>query len=132
MTELRTAWLRAVHAGTEAEATTDTPSPRLASLLTFLGPVALASIWTCDAIEAIGPLAGVLCQVADAGPLPGTQLAALAAGITHTLAGVFEATRPGDDRPWLAVQVADGGEFVVATRSRALLDDLLRRFRVRA
>jgi hypothetical protein len=53
----------------------------------------------------------------------------LAAGITDTRGGVFEATRPGDDRPWLAVRAGAGGHLVVATRSRALLDDLRRRFR---
>ncbi len=118
MSELRVAWRRAVDAGT------DLKGRSLSDLLAFLGPAAEASDWTCDAVAAIGPLADELRQEAGAGPIHGNVLAGLAAGITRTTDGVFEATRPGDDLPWLALRATDGGQFVVATRSRALLDDL--------
>jgi len=104
MTQLRVAWRRAVGPGTDGD------GPGLSDLLAFLGPAVAASDWTCDGAEANGPLADELRHDARAGL-------------------IREATRPGDDGPWLAVQVADGGQFVVATRSRALLDDLRQRFR---
>ena len=113
-------------AGAGADASPN--GPGLADLLALLGPAGELSAWTCEEVEAVGPLAADLRQMAGSGPLPGTHLAELAAGITHTLGGVFEATRPGDDGPWLALHIADGGCLQVATRSRALLDDLRRRF----
>lgn len=123
MIPLRVAWRRAVGADAEAD------GPSLSDLLTSLGPAAAASNWMCDGIEATGPLADHLLLEAASGPVLGTILVALSIGITRTLRGVFEATRPGDDRPWLSVRVADGGQFVVATRDRALLDELRSRFR---
>jgi hypothetical protein len=129
MTELRTAWRRAVTAAAVAEPPSDGPGPDLAALLAAMGPVAAASVWTCEDVEALGPLAAELRHEAAAGPIAGRRLAELAAGITRTTSGVFEATRPGEDGPWLAVRAGEGSHFVVATRSRALLDDLRRRFR---
>jgi hypothetical protein len=116
------AWRRAVD-GDRADGT------GLSDVLVLLGPAAESSSWDCDGVEAVGPLADGLLQEADAGPVPGALLTELAAGITCMVGGVFAATRPGDDRPWLTLRVSDGGQFVVATRSRALLDDLRRRFR---
>ena len=129
MTQLRTAWRRAVTAAAAAEPPADGPGPDLADLLAVAGPAAAASVWECEGVEALGPLAEELRHAAAAGPIDGTRLAELAAGITSTLDGVFEATRPGDDGPWLALRAGEGSHFVVATRSRALLDDLRRRFR---
>lgn len=124
MTSLRTAWRRAVTA-VPAGPTADA----LGELLAFIGPDAGTSHWTCDEVEAVGPLAAEFQREAEAGPIPGVRLAELAAGITDTLGGVFEATRPGDDRPWLALRADAGGQLAMATRSRALLDDLRRSFR---
>ena len=124
MTQLRTAWRRAVTAAVGPIA----DGPGLADLLAFLGPAAAESDWTCDAVETRGPLADELRREAEAGPILGHRLAELAAGITHVSDGTFEATRPGEDRPWLSLRAGDGGPFVVATRSRALLDDLRHRF----
>ena len=104
------------------------PAPDLAALLALAGPDAARSDWTCSAVECFGPRADDLRRAADAGPVPGWRLVELAAGVTPAIDGVFEATRPGDDRPWLAVRAIDGCYFVVVTRSRALLDDLRRRF----
>jgi len=42
---------------------------------------------------------------------------------------VFEATLPGEDRPWLVLRSIDGCYFVVVTRSGPLLADVRRRFR---
>ena len=123
MSRLRVAWRRAVDACAHAN------RPGLAEVLTLLGPAAAASDWTCDGLDAAGPLAIDLLLETNAGPIHGTTLAELSTGITLTLAGSFEATRPGDDRPWLALRVIDGGEFEVATRSRALLDDLRKSIR---
>jgi hypothetical protein len=123
MSRLRVAWRRAVDACAHAN------RPGLAEVLALLGPAAAASDWACDGIEAAGPLADDLLLETNAGPIRGTALAELSAGITHTLAGSFEASWPGDDRPWLALRVIDGGEFEVATRSRALLDDLRKSIR---
>jgi len=129
MTQLRTAWRRAVTAAAVAEPAPDGPGPDLADLLAVAGPAAAASVWECDGVEAVGPLAGALRLESAAGPIDGTRLAELAAGITATLDGAFEATRTGEDGPWLALRAGAGSHFVVATRSRALLDDLRRQFR---
>jgi hypothetical protein len=129
MTLLRTAWRRAVTAAAAAEPAPDGPGPDLADLLAAAGPQAAASLWECEGVAALGPLAGALCHEAAAGPIGGPRLAELAAGVTSTLDGVFEATRPGEDGPWLALRAGAGSRFVVATRSRALLDDLRQRFR---
>lgn len=123
MSQLRVAWRRAVDACAHAN------RPGLSAVLALLGPAAAASDWICDGVEALGPLADELVLEADAGPIHGTVLAELSTGITHTFAGAFEATRAGDDRPWLIVRIADGGAIEVATRSRELLGDLRRRFR---
>ena len=127
MTPLRTAWRRAVTVA--AEPTSGDQAPGLAELLAYLGPDAAASDWTCDAVGAIGPSADTLRREAEAGTIPGARLVELAAGITSITAGVFEATCLGEERPWLAPRAGEGGHFVVATRSRGLLDDLRRRFR---
>jgi hypothetical protein len=128
MTELRTAWRRAVTAAAVAEPPSDRPGPDLADLLGVAGPEVQASVWECEGVEALGPLAGELRYEARAGLIDGTRLAELAAGITCTVDGVFEATRPGEDGPWLALRANSGSHFVVVTRSRALLDHLRRRF----
>jgi hypothetical protein len=125
MTQLRTAWRRAVDA---AVADPAGGGPDLAGLLALLGPDAAASAWACEGVEAAGPRADELRDEAAVGPIAGARLAELAAGLTHTFDGAFAATRPGEGRPWLALR-ADGGHFAVATRSRALLADLRRRFR---
>lgn len=125
MTPLRTAWRRAVTVA--AEPTADGPGPGLADLLAFLGPDAAASDWSCDDVAVDGPAAADLRREAAAGPIPGGRLVELASGITSITGGAFEATCPGEERPWLAVRAGDG-HFVVATRSRGLLDDLRRRF----
>jgi hypothetical protein len=117
MSELRVAWRRAVDVA-------DAHGPGLSEVLTLLGPAVETSSWDCNGVEALGPLADGLRREADAGPIPGSLLAELATGVTRTVGGVFQASRAGDDGPWLTLQVSDGGEFVVATRSRALLDDL--------
>ena len=97
-------------------------------LLALVGPDADASTWTCDEVECAGPAADDLRRAAAAGPISGTQLAKLAAGITRTQDGLFEATRPGEDRPWLALRAVAGSNFIVATRGRDLLDRFRRRF----
>src|SRR5687767_3014640 len=125
MTPLRTAWRRAVTV--PADPTADGPGPGLADLLAFLGPDAVASDWTCDEVEASGPAADDLRRSAGAGPVPGGRLVEMAGGITSITGGVFEAMCLGEERPWLALRAGDG-HFVVATRSRGLLDDLRRRF----
>jgi hypothetical protein len=76
------------------------------------------------AVNAEGPCP----RLADVLALLGPDAASFEWTCDAIEARVFEATRPGDDRPWLAVRVSDGGHLVVATRSRALLDDLRRRF----
>jgi hypothetical protein len=122
MNQLRVAWRRAV------DADTDAGGPALADLLAFFGPAANASNWTCDVVEAVGPLADERRQEAETGSIPGTLLMELAAGINDTAGRAFAATWPGDDGPWVALRAFTGGQFVVATRSRALLDDLRVRF----
>ena len=125
MTPLRTAWRRAVTVA--AEPMSGGPAPSLADLLAFLGPDAAASEWLVDEVEATGPQAHDLRRAAAAGPIPGARLVELAAGITSITGGGFEATCFGEERPWLAVRAGEG-HFVVATRSRGLLEDLRRRF----
>src|SRR3954469_23007792 len=98
MTQLRTAWRRAMTAAAVAEPPSDGPGPDLAALLAVAGPEAEASAWSCEDVEADGPLAAELRREA-AGPIDGQRLAELAAGITRTTGGVFEATRPGEDGP---------------------------------
>jgi hypothetical protein len=120
MTQLRTAWRRAVET-----APTDID---LGEVLALFGPAGRDSEWTCDDIEALGPSTVELRHEASAGPMSGTRLSALAFGITHVSDGVFEATQPADDRPWLAVRVIGRNQFAVATRNRRLLEDLRRRF----
>ena len=129
MTPLRTAWRRAVTV--PAEPRPDGPAPGLADLLAYLGPDAAASDWACHDVEAHGPAADDLRREADAGPIPGHRLADLAGGIRSMTGGGFEATCFGEERPWVALR-AGAGHFVVATRSRGLMDDLRRRFGDRA
>ena len=117
MTRMRTAWRRAVDAGSG-----DT-YPALADLLALAGPDAATSDWTCDDLDCEGPAADDLRRE-SAEPIPGARLAELAAGLTRVVEGVFEATRPGEDGPWVALRAVDGTHFVVATRSRVLLDGL--------
>ena len=123
---MRTAWRRAVDAGPDDGS--GGTCPTLADLLALAGPGAWASDWTCEDVECEGPSADDLLREA-AGPIAGPRLAELAAGISRVVSGVFEATRPGEGGPWLALRAAGGAHFVVATRSRALLDDLRQRFR---
>ena len=125
MTRMRTAWRRAVDAGPDDGS--GGTCPTLADLLALAGPDARTSDWTCEDVACEGPAADDLCREA-AGPIAGPRLAVLAAGITRVLSGVFEATRPGEGGPWLALRAMDGTHFVVATRSRALLDDFRRRY----
>jgi hypothetical protein len=125
MTPLRTAWRRAVTVA--AEPRSGGRAPTLADLLAFLGPDAAASDWECHEVEAAGAGADDLRREADAGPVPGRRLAELAGGLPSITGGVFEATCLGEERPWLALRAGDD-HFVVATRSRGLLDDLRRRF----
>lgn len=122
MTQMKTAWRRAVHTETERSC------PTLAGLLAQIGPDAEASAWDCDNLDCVGPLAADLQREAVAGPIAGDRFVELAAGIDRVHDGIFEATRPGDDRPWLALRAADGDRFIVATRSRGLLDQMRRQF----
>ena len=130
MTQLRTAWRRAVETVALADQHADPACPTLAELLAYVGPEAESSDWTCNEIECMGPLADELCRDGDAGPVAGPRLLELADGLTHVLSGTFEANRPGDERPWLALRAVAGTHFVVATQSRALLDELRRRYEV--
>lgn len=122
MTHMRTAWRRAV-------TTVEPPpaGPGLAELLAVLGPAGATSAWTCEDVEATGPLADDLMCEAAVGPIPGPRLAELAVGIEEVRSGRFQGARP-DDRAWVMVRVDEGGPLAVATRNRALLDDLRRRF----
>ena len=108
--------------------TTDGEPPDLTELLALVGPAGEASLWTCDDLEALGPSAAELRLEASAGPIPGRRLAELAADVDILSDGTFEATRPDDDRPWLAVRVIGANQFAIATRSRRLLDELRSRF----
>ena len=126
MTSLRTAWRRALTVASE-------PAPRglapgLSDVLALIGPDAIASDWLCNDVEARGPSANDLRREAELGVIPGARLLELAAGITVTIGGGFEATFLREDRPWLALRAGESGHFVVATRSRGLLDDLRQRF----
>ena len=100
----------------------------LADLLALAGPDALASSWSCEMVECFGPGAGEMHRAADAGPIAGVRLAELAAGVTQTIDGEFEATSPGEDRPWLVLRCIDGCYFVLVTRSAPLLAAVRRRF----
>src|SRR4051794_14357713 len=100
MTRMRTAWRRAVDAGPDdGSGGTCPPLPALRALA---GPDARASAWTCEDGECGGPAADGLRREA-AGPVAGPRLAELAGGITRVVSGVFEATRPGEGGPWLAL-----------------------------
>jgi hypothetical protein len=124
---MRTAWRRAVDAVAAADQGPAT-APGLADLLALIGPDAENSEWTCEDVECDGPSADDLLHEAT-DPIAGPRLIELAAGVTYTRNGLFEATRPGEDRPWLALRAVDETHFVVATRSRALLDAVRRRYR---
>jgi hypothetical protein len=126
MTGMRTAWRRAVDA--RAGDGSNGARPDLADLLALVGPDAGTSDWACEHVECEGPSADDLRRE-SAESIGGIRLTELAAGISRTHGGVFEATRPGEAGPWLALRAVDGTHFVVATRSRALLDDLRRRYR---
>ena len=97
-------------------------------LLAVIGRAAEDSLWTCDDIDALGPYAAELRLEAAVGPIPGSRFVELAAMTTQIWDGVFEAVRPGDDRPWLVIHTIGTDRFAVATRSRRLLGDLRRRF----
>lgn len=101
----------------------------LADLLALAGSDALTSSWSCEMVECLGPGAEELRRVAEAGPISGSRLAELAAGVTQTIDGVFEATLPGEDRPWLVLRCIDGCYFVLVTRSAPLLAAVRERFR---
>jgi hypothetical protein len=120
MTQLRTAWRRAVE--------TIAADVDLAELLALFGPVGEDSQWTCDDLDAHGPLAIELRQEAVDGPIAGSRLTQLVTGITLTSDGTFEAIRFGEEWPWLAMRVIGPNQFAVATRSRRLLDELRQRF----
>ena len=68
-------------------------------------------------VECLGPGAVELHQAVEAGPVAGTRLAELAAGVSQTIDGWFEAFLPGEDNAWLVLQCIDGCYFVVITRS---------------
>jgi hypothetical protein len=101
----------------------------LADLLALAGPDALASSWSCKMGECFGPGAKDLYEAAEVGLVSGVRLAELAANVTQTIDGSFEATLPGADRPWLVLRAIDSSYFVVVTRSEMLLAELRRRFR---
>ena len=102
----------------------------LADLLALAGTEGHASIWTlAGVIEALGPRAEELQLAADAGSVSGARLAELAAGVTQTIEGTFEATRPGESRPWLVLKSIDGCYFVVISSNRDLMSQVRRRFR---
>ena len=101
----------------------------LADLLALAGPDALASSWSCKIVECLGPRADEIHRAAESGSVKGARLAELAAGITQTIDGVFEATLPDEDRPWLVLRAIDGCYFVVVTRSGPLLAEVRRQFR---
>jgi hypothetical protein len=60
--------------------------------------------------------------------IAGRRLVELASGIISVRDGIFEATRLGEDLPWLALRAVDSNSFVVATRSRAILELMRRQF----
>jgi hypothetical protein len=122
MTQMKTAWRRAV------DTIADPACPSLCELLAMIGADAEASTWDCADLECAGPVAAELRDEAVARPLSGHRLIELASGIDTVHEGVFEATRPGDDRPWLALRAVDGNRFVVATRSRMILDRMRAHF----
>jgi hypothetical protein len=102
----------------------------LADLLALAGPEAQASVWTLvGVVEALGPRAEELHLAAEAGPVTGARLAELAAGVTQTIEGTFEATRPGESRPWLVLKAIDGCYFVVISSNWELISQVRRRFR---
>lgn len=122
MSQLRTAWRRAA---------ATVPAGTLADLLAAIEPAATLSTWACADLDVRGPRAGELRTAAATGDVDGGRLVSLAAGVTAIEAGVFEATWPGEDRPWLILRADGASDFTVATRSRALLDDLRRGFPAR-
>jgi hypothetical protein len=101
----------------------------LADLLALAGPEAQASVWTlAGVVEALGPGAEELHLAAEAGPVTGARLAELAAGVTQTIEGTFEATRPGESRPWLVLKAIDGCYFIVISSNCELMSQVRRRF----
>ena len=101
----------------------------LADLLRLAGHEAIVSTWSCEMVDCLGPSADELERAAAAGPVPGGRLADLAGGVTQTIDGLFEATRPGEAQPWLVLRAIDGCYFVVVSSDKRVLAAVRERFR---
>jgi hypothetical protein len=111
------------------QAVTIHDSYHLADLLALAGPDALTSEWFCEGVECVGPGVEQLYAATDSQKIEGTKLVALAAGISQTIDGTFEAFLPGEDQPWLVLECIDGCYFVVITRSASLIAEIQSRFK---
>lgn len=94
----------------------------LADLLRIAGPSALASIWRCRGVEAIGPDASRLHAASDDGrSLSGEALIDIAAGVTQVIDGDFVAEHSNDGPPWLVIRAVDSTLYIVITNDHALI-----------
>src|SRR5262245_43271190 len=84
----------------------------------------------CRNVECMGELAEELHRVSDTGiTISGQEMLQLASNIRQTIDGNFEATRDGENHPWLVVRAVDSTLYVVITEDRRLLGRIRERFR---
>jgi len=90
----------------------------------------LRSNWQCRDVDCLGDSASSLMSLAESGAsLSGDALLALARGVYQIIDGDFVATRPGDEKQWLAIRAVDSSFYVVVTDDEAAIAAVWRRFR---
>jgi hypothetical protein len=97
----------------------------LVDVLELAGPDAIASLWQCNRVEAIGVAAVRMHAISDGPLIRGKDLLAMARDVHQVVDGEFTAVRMVGNDPWLIVRAVDSTQYAVVTDS----DDLLVRLR---
>jgi hypothetical protein len=102
----------------------------LIDILRLLDPATKGSSWTCKNVECTGNLCEDLHDASDSGEvLSNPRLIQIAQGVLQVIDGDFEATRFGENRPWLAIRAIDSTLFVVICIEEGVIQKIREHFK---
>lgn len=102
----------------------------LIDILRVMGERVIDAQWRCRFVECIGENAGELHEISDRGvSIPGGEIMRIAAGISQTIDGDFEARVGEAENPWLVIKAIDSSLFEVWSDDLDLLRKIRETFR---